>query len=988
MTSPVYGDAVNLASRMESNAPLDSIMIPQDTKEIVEDYFIFEDLGDIEVKGKEKPISVFKVLKKNPKKVERWERNSKIIKRSTYVGRDKEINEILSLYNISKKEIGTIDEEYKPIIVGLKGNAGIGKSRLVKEFVEKIRTPLLSGYTKSYAQPAYTIWVTMLKEYFSIEDDNLKEIIKDKLDNSYNNLISYHNNNEETEKVLIDAKKVIGYLFGIKYDDIRLEKVEPRTLQTLINTSMRHTIEAIAHKVNIDLKAPLVIYFDDCQWMDESSIALLKIMLATLNVEEKRKKISNKNVLFLLTYRPEFKPFREFEFDSRFTEFILKPLTIDFSNDLIDSMLGDHTFTDLFIKKIVENSGGNPFYIEELVNYLVEHSKIIRNKDNKFWVLSDIAEDIKIPLSLNNIILSRIDNLKLELKIVLQRASVIGNHFLKNLLTEVSKKLESNSKEFENSFIELLDDNWIYQIDKNNKKTKINIIEKYLFKHILTSEVCYGSILRYNQKILHKVIAETTEELFKNNKEYFSFIANHYEKAGVIDKAIKYLEKAGDYAKQNYENEKGIELYDKLIALIEKNDLSLLSSIFIKKGTILRLIGKMDDAFRNYESSLKIAEELGDKSKIGKTIGNMGVIYENQGKYSKALKCYEKSLKIYEELKDKSGIAKSSGNIGVVYANQGNYSKAIEYHVKDLKISTELNDKIGIANAVGNMGVVYHSQGNYSKAMECYKKDFDISEELGDTKGVTIAIGNIGVIYEREGKYTEALECYWKDLKISEKLGYKSGVATANGNIGNIYSDQGMILEALQCYEKKLKISEELNDDRGISTTIGNMGNLYKDQNKYSKAIECYDKALQIGYDLNLKAHIPIRLYTKACCLFKLKNYNKAKEVNERCFKTANDIRNELVILYSKILNEKINFNLNVNPKKKLKNIENLKNMLIDEKEEKNIAILNYELSILNYELNQNYSKFKKVAIEKYKKLFEKTPNIDYKNKFEELEKL
>jgi len=116
----VYGDAVNLASRMESCAPLNSIMIPEETRAMVENSFLFEDLGVISVKGKEKPVSVWKVAGFSPKKVERWERSSSIIKHSLYVGRDSELNQISELYQTSQSEIGTVDPKYKPVIIGLK----------------------------------------------------------------------------------------------------------------------------------------------------------------------------------------------------------------------------------------------------------------------------------------------------------------------------------------------------------------------------------------------------------------------------------------------------------------------------------------------------------------------------------------------------------------------------------------------------------------------------------------------------------------------------------------------------------------------------------------------------------------------------------------------------------------------------------------------------------------------------------------------------
>jgi len=1027
----VYGDAVNLAARMESNAPLNSIMIPKDTKEIIKDYFIFEDLGIVEVKGKEKPISIFKVIKKNPNKVERWERNSKIISRSIYVGRDKELNKIVELYETSKKEINSVDENYKPIIVGLRGDAGLGKSRLVREFVKKKNiSKFLSGYTKSFAQPAYTIWVTMLKKYFSIEDDNSKELVKEKLDESFKELISYFTSDAGVEKLLIGAKNVIGYLFGVKYNDSRLIKVEPKTLQTFINTSMRYTIEAIAYKVNMELEIPLVIYFDDCQWMDEPSQGLLKTFLATLNVEEKRGKVFNRNILFLLTYRPEFRSFKEFEFDSRFTEFKLNPLTVDYSKKLIDSMLGTHNLSNLFIEKTVENSGGNPFYIEELVSYLIEDSKIIRDEKIQSWKLSGKIENIHIPLSLNNIILSRIDNLKSELKVVLQRASVIGHHFFKIILKEVSKKIDNHDNNIDKSFIELLDDKWVLPEEEEQKGSKsFDERDIYRFKQILTSDVCYGSILMYNKKILHKVIAETSEEIFNDNKEYYSFIANHYEKAKVEDKTIEYLLKAGDFAKENYQNDEAVIFYDKLL----NPDLGLSKNsqidIYFKKGEIFELTGRWDEAIDILEKAYLLSDEIENKEKLAKSSGIIGGLFRLKGKYEKAMESFQKQLRISEELGVEGGISRARGDIGLIYHMQGNFVKAMENYEKQLVICKKLGNIRGISRAIGNIGVVHHAQGNYDKAMEFYKKILDIYDKVDDKRGISKVVGNIGIIYHIQGNYVEAMnsyeralrtsielgdrqgisrtsanmaaiykiqgnyekamESYIKQLKIREDLGDNLGYSKIIGNMAAVYRSQGNCNKAMECYEKGLKIKEEIGDKQGISMFFGYMGMISKNQGEFAKGIEYLDKALEIDYEINLKSFIPYHLYQKILCSEKLGNFQIAMDLNDELFKTANEISDILNIFNSKVINEKIGFNLNIgDSEKQLQNISNLKQFLKEENEETNIVLLSHEIAVMLHNINRDYFKYKDKAIEIYKSLYKKIPDIEYKIGYEELEKL
>ncbi|NQV17697.1 MAG: tetratricopeptide repeat protein [Armatimonadetes bacterium] len=1102
----VYGDAVNLASRMESNAPLNSIMIPLKTKRLVTDVFKFESLGNIQVKGKTEPIEVYKVLGTAPDKIERWER-SKLIKKPDYVGRENEFKQIKEFFKNSQKQIGKIDKEYKPVVIGLRGSAGLGKSRFIFEFTEsiikkhKIINPeklVVRGYTKSYAQSPNTLFTALLKNYMNISDNDPKQTVEKKFEQTIAEI--FEDLSKEERQTLKKAKPILGFLLGIKYDDVRLKNPDPKSLQTEIQLSLRHFLEAIA-KVSNRLNFPLIIILEDLHWFDEASLNTLKVILTALNVEEKRTNKPCKNLFFLLSYRNEFKNLPEFGFRTQFKEFILKPLTIENSDIMILSMLGTIDIPEKIKNELLEKSEGNPFYIEEWIHSLIDNN-VIEFINNKWQINKDIT-NIPIPGTLNSLILSRIDRMEDRLKSLLQKASVIGNSFLHSILEAIEITL-GNEKTFNQVLSELINMDWLIK-EKELEESDA----KYLFKHIITCNVAYKTILNFNKKILHKLIAEFVEERFGKNKEYFAFLANHFEKAEMKDKTIEYLEKAGDHAKENYDNEQAIELYDKLLGQQITTELKI--DTLLKKGEILRLIGKWKDAIKIFRNALKLSQELGDKKKFSNVVGNMGSVYLKQSNYSKAMECYEEKLKISKELGDELGIARvfgskgriywskgdyfrakecfekqlkiseelenkgaiskavgnmgnvykiqsnftkamecyegqlkiseelgfkngisvAVGNMGVIHYFQGNYVKAIECIDKQLKICEELGDKKGISNAVGSMGSVYLKQGNYSKAMECYKKDLTICEELGDKKGISIVLGNMGVIYSNQGNYSKAMECheeelkiceeqgnkrgisfafgnmgcihyrqddypkamecYKKDLTICEDLGDKSGISNAVGNMGDVYSNQGDYSKAMECFEKKLIICEELGDKSGISGVVENMGIVYMDQGNYEKAMECYDRAINIDDEIGYKHHLPYVLSDKAECLYKMKEYRKANEINEECLKISEEMKDEEHIFFCMVLKTKIEFKTIKNEELRIKNcIEPLEKLLEETKNEERIAALNYELAIMNNDLNRekNAHRHKKKALEQYKKLFKKTTNVEYKNRIEKLEKL
>ncbi|HET6244230.1 MAG: tetratricopeptide repeat protein [Bacteroidetes bacterium] len=267
-------------------------------------------------------------------------------------------------------------------------------------------------------------------------------------------------------------------------------------------------------------------------------------------------------------------------------------------------------------------------------------------------------------------------------------------------------------------------------------------------------------------------------------------------------------------------------------------------------GLIYTYQGNYPEALKNYLSSLKIREELGDKFGIASSLNNIGYIYSNQGNYPEALKNHLASLKIREELGDKKGNAGSLINIGLIYTNQGNYPEALKNYLSSLKIDEELGDKKGISVSLNNIGNIYSYQGNHPEALKNYLASLKIREELGDKKGIASSLNNIGNVYSYQGNYPEGLKNLLSSLKIMEELGDKKGNASTLNNIGGVYSIQGNYPEALKNFLASLKIREELGDKNGISSSLNNIGNVYTKTGKAEEGKKYILKSLQLSNEI------------------------------------------------------------------------------------------------------------------------------------------
>jgi PAS domain S-box-containing protein len=269
-------------------------------------------------------------------------------------------------------------------------------------------------------------------------------------------------------------------------------------------------------------------------------------------------------------------------------------------------------------------------------------------------------------------------------------------------------------------------------------------------------------------------------------------------------------------------------------------------------GYVYKQRGNLTKALEWYLKSLKIREEIGNKSGIANSINNIGRIYNIKGDNDKALECYNRSLKIQNEIGDKQGASISLNNLGIIYHHQGDITKALEYYNKSLKIQDEIGDKQEVGISLRNIGKVYADQGDFPKALEHFRKSLKIMEEVGDKNGIAILLSSLGTLYKDKGVsfletsmrqeyFQKALEFYNKSLSIYEEIGNKSGIAYSFADISFIYDKQAEQAQnidsiinkynwALNLNMMSLKILEEIQDKQGIAKSWFTIGGIYLKQ--------------------------------------------------------------------------------------------------------------------------------------------------------------
>jgi len=890
------GEIVNLAARYCTDSDWNEIWLAHTIFKNMRELFSIKFLGKRNYKGfTEKIPTYFLQNKIKPSK-------NKISKDEIF-GREKE------LYKLSKL-IEPFKQQKFARIVYVHGIAGIGKSRLVNEFRKKLiplktektilRKELLSSQIKTdfnwfflpcneIMRTSFHPFIHFLKECFAQSERNSNQKNKQNFENKFQELLESLKD-EEIKNELFRTKSILGAMINLYWKNSLYELLDSKGKYQNILYAFKNFIKA-----NCLIK-PVILEIEDAHWIDNDSKKMLEIL--TRNIENYplsiicscRLKDDGSQTNFGLKNIPE---------SNLLLEYLDKKAAKSFVTEKLKAKVSPKLFDLIWYK-----SEGNPFYIEQIILFLQENDLLEKTK--KFYELSSKIDIItfKIPSTINAIIIARIDKLTSELKELVKTASVLGREFAVNVLSAmlhhkpITKTLKEGDKE-------------------NIWKALSEIL--YIFKHSLIRESVYQMQLKKHLRELHKLAGETIEVLYRENlPEHYTELADHFDKAEIPDKAIFYFEKAGNRAKENYQNGLAIAMYEHLLKNLEKTSgfKKLKIDILNKQGTILKLTGKWKEAEINFNESLKLSNKIDDHARIITSNNNIGLLKKTKGFYGDALLCFEQNLKLSKTSKNNDGTIKSLQNIGEIYRIQDEYEKSIRFFKKALFISKKIKNENFLTSIYAGLGVVYKKMGDYDLAMEYYQKRLHICKMIGDIQGEfhaynnigniysfqgeykkaemnlhksinlakkigdILAIGlitaNLGIVYMNRGEFRKAMELYREGLKISKEINDKIGIGLILGNMGIIYSRTGKYEKAMDCYRKRLKLNEETGDKSGTAFAYGNIGNVYMDNGEYEKAILSYQKMLKISRDIGYKIGIALAKGNIGETFAKMKDYSKA----------------------------------------------------------------------------------------------------------------
>jgi len=766
------GDTVNLASRIEGLADPGTTYVTEDTFKLTEGFFRFEALGEKQIKGKEEAVRVYQVIAPSARRT-RFDVSAER-GLTPLVGRERELELLLDGFQRAKLGKGQA--------FSIISEAGVGKSRLLYEFRKAVANEdvnFLEGKCLSYSRGvAYHPVIDILKSNFDIQEGDGDQEVREKVKRGL-------------EIMKVDEPSTLPYLLellSVKDSGIDLIPMSPEAKKDRM-------IEAIKRIVlkGSEMRPP-IIAIEDLHWTDKSSEDVARDLLES---------IPGSRVLLIFTYRPEF--VHTWGSKSYHNQLTLHRLSNRESLEMVSYILGTKEIEKTLEELILEKTEGVPFFIEEFIKSLRD-LKIIERKENAYQLSKDIQK-LAIPSTIQDVIMARIDSLPEGAKEVLQTGSVIEREFSYPLINRVTGLLE---KELLSHLSILKDSELLYE-------RGIYPQSNYIFKHALTREVVYDSILAKRKKKLHEEIGKAFEELYKDNLgEHYEVLAEHYFLSDNYLKSAEYSRLAGKRAQKAASFKDAIIHGEKRTSCLEKLPRNEdLEKNIIDSRLTLGLYNIQGSYFNEgkeaIEPILDLVVKYGDKRRLSQINTILGThSFVSQEDYPKAFQYLQEALKIAEELKDFVTLWVASHWIGHALSENCEFESALGYLERDLKISTMANIPWSISIMKSCIAMtVYCFQGKADLAHQTSHEGLRLAEESGDTLSKAEAYTSCGFSSYVKGFLDEAEEHLLAGITFSEKINYYALVVAASIFLGETYFDLGEYQKSQHYHKKSISACEQ-----------------------------------------------------------------------------------------------------------------------------------------------------------------------------------
>lgn len=850
MDYTAIGDTTNLAARMQQHAPPGTVLVAEPTYRLIGGYFETRRVGPLTVKGKSEPIESYEVIGARRGRT----RFDLAAERglTPYFGRDHELHALSECFEKVKNGRGQV--------VFIAGEPGIGKSRLLFEFRRRLgeAATWLEGHCISFGRSiAFYPLIDLLKRNFRIEENESEEVITSKIERGVLFI------GEELRPTL----PYIRYLLSVDPGDPAVLSMDPQLRRGEIFEALRRLLLRAAER------RPQVVVFEDLHWMDRATEESLQLVADS---------IAASPVLLILTYRPDYHhPFGERTYHTRIAPDNLSSLA---SIQMAQAMLAAEKIPEEVKALIVKKAEGNPFFVEEVVKSLQEIGVLQRVEDG--FVLAKRIDSIFVPDTIQDVIMARIDRLEEAPKRTLQLASVIGREFTRRLLDRLGD-LQDRHDEFLKTLkaIELIHEKSIYPE------------LAYMFKHALTHEVAYNSLLVQRRKELHGFIARAIEELYADRlAEHYEILAYHFSKAEEWQQTLEYSLKAAEKATQAFATREAVALYDQALKATEMlgnaADQRTLMAIHQAKSNLYFVLSDFEQSRAEGERLLNLARQAGDRASEGAALAGMGFASLWAHSFDRALDYSREAIEVASAADAKAVLAGAHFVTGFVYVVTARLDKGEPEIAQALKISHEAGDVLHESLSLCFMGLTTNWAGDYPQASRFLSEGLRIARSNNLLVPLLYGLFMHGVTLTGKGDYDAALATFEEGLALSEKVGDEVQRHRMLNCLGWLHMECGDLDRGIDLNQRGAEGARRRGDPETIANPEINLGDIFLAKGDLTLAHEFLDGVYRLlknpGTSEWMKWRYSTHLFASLGELWLARgDYTKAREFAGQCLDIA-----------------------------------------------------------------------------------------------------
>ena len=765
------GQTTHLAGRMEQLAEPGAIVIGPATLSLVADYIAVKPLGPVRVKGLAEPVDVYELTGPEPSRT-RLQAAAARRGLTRFVGRDAELEQLRCAQTEAADGHGRV--------VAIVGEAGVGKSRLVYEFNRSQRRQnwlVLDSAAVSYGKAtSYLPVLELLRRYFKIDARDDVRAIREKV----------------TGKVLTLARTLeptlpaLLALLDVPVDEPTWSALDPVERRRL-------TLDAVKTLWFEEARErPLLLIVEDLHWVDGETQALLDDLVDGLG---------STRLLLLVNYRPDYRHAWDSKRD--YAEIRIDPLVSTNVDELLRALLGADPALDELKRLLIQRTEGNPFFLEESVRMLVDTKRLVGEPGG--YRLAEPVATLQIPASVHALLAARIDRLSAADKRLLQAAAAVGTHVPVVLLRQIA---ETSEPDLWQSLTNLIAAEFLYEVS-------LFPDTEYAFKHVLTHDVTYGTLLQQRRRELHARIAEAIEGMYRDRlAEHLERLADHAVRGELWDRAITYLRGAGLKAAMRSAYAEALTFFEEALRAVarlpDSRDAKVQAiDLRLESRAALAPLGHYGRILEFMREAEAIATEIGDRRRLGLVLADLGARLRNVGDHAHALEASRQALDIATELGDGGLEIEAKYRFAQTHFALGDLVQAGALF---LETARALTDE-GVARRAALprffaawprawVGLVFAHLGRFAEAIEHAQQAVTIAESADHAHTVIESYGALGGVSLEQGDLASALHAFENGMALIRRR----NVADPNiiSGLGYVYALSGRLAEALPLLEASI----------------------------------------------------------------------------------------------------------------------------------------------------------------------------------------